>query len=143
MGNPALYYYWLHREGAAAIRPEIEKYPGYLLEENFKKALTEVLILSVLAEKECYIGELADVIAARSKDTLTIIFPYSAVYRLEEAGYIYEVAKRTAPDGRRRQYLGITSEGKERLELLKETYCRISRGAQDVLKGGAVDGTSE
>ena len=43
------------------------KRPGYLLEEDFKKALSEVPLLSALAEKECYIGELADVIAAAAK----------------------------------------------------------------------------
>ena len=118
------------------IGAEFERYPGYYLEENYKKALTEVLILSVLAEKECYIGELADVISARSKGALNIVFPYSAVYRMEEAGYIFEVAKRIAPDGRRRQYLGITPKGNERLTLLKDTYRRLSCGVDYVLEGG-------
>ena len=67
---------------------ENEKYPGYSLEENFKKTLTEMLVLSLLAEQDRYIGELTTTISQRSGNTLNIVFPYGAVYRLEESGYI-------------------------------------------------------
>ena len=115
---------------------ETEKSPGYALEENLKKALTELMILSLLANRECYIGELTATIKAYSNGVLNIVFPYGAVYRLEQAGYIRETEKRNAPDGRRRQYLGITDHGKAHLQILLDTYRRFSRGIDDVLKGG-------
>lgn len=115
---------------------EPEKSPGYALEENLKKALTELMVLFLLSQKDCYIGELTAAIKKRSRDVLTIVFPYGAVYRLEQAGYIREIEKRTAPDGRRRQYLGITDRGQAHLQVLLETYRRFSQGIDDVLKGG-------
>jgi DNA-binding PadR family transcriptional regulator len=114
---------------------ENEKYPGYSLEENFKKTLTEMLVLSLLAEQDRYIGELTTTISQRSRNVLNIVFPYGAVYRLEESGYIREIDKRVAPDGRRRQYLGITDAGKKRLQDLQATYKRLCNGVERVLEG--------
>lgn len=113
---------------------EFEKYPGYSLEENLKKALTELLVLYLLSEQECYIGELTAAIRQRSSEALTIVFPYSAVYRLERDGLIIETQKRTAPDGRRRQYLGITEAGRKRLTAMLDVYIRFMNGVEDVLR---------
>ena len=118
---------------------EAEKNPGYALEENLKKALTELLVLFLLSEKDCYIGELTAAIHTRSHGALTIVFPYGAIYRLEQAGYIKEIEKRTAPDGRRRQYLGITQSGKKHLNMLLDTYRIFSQGIMDILEGGNAD----
>lgn len=112
-----------------------EKYAGYNLEENYKKALTELMILFLLSEKERYIAELTEIIHARSGGVLTITFPYGAIYRLENAGYIREIEKRIAPDGRRRQYLGVTDAGTEYLRELLQTYRRYSKAFADVLGG--------
>lgn len=117
---------------------EAEKYPGYSLEENLKKALTELIVLHLLSEKECFIGELTAAIKERSQNVLTIVFPYGAIYRLQQAGYIAETAKKTAPDGRRRQYMTITDLGIVRLSQLINTYIRFSTAVADVLNiGGA------
>ena len=113
---------------------EAENNPSMTLEENLKKALTELLMLHLLSEKECYIGELTAAISVRSKGALSVVFPYSAVYRLERLGCIRETGKRTAPDGRRRQYLGITQEGRAYLQRLRETYKRFSTGVADIMK---------
>lgn len=107
-----------------------------LLEENLKKALTEVLVLFLLSEKECYIGELTTAIKDRSHGTLNIVFPYGAIYRLESAGFIKDIGKRNAPDGRRRQFYTITEDGKHHLDHLLETYERFSKGVSDVLSKG-------
>ena len=122
------------KEGGQAMK-EPEKNPGFALEENLKKALTELMVLFLLSQKECYIGELTAAIKKRSRDVLTVVFPYGAVYRLEQAGYIRELEKRTAPDGRRRQYLGITEAGKVYLTQLLDTYRRFTQGINDVLEG--------
>ena len=95
------------------------------LEENLKKALTELLILFLFHEKEHYIGELSPLLEERSKGALSIVFPYAAIYRLTSAGYLTETKKRNAPDGRLRHYLA---------DLLT-TYETFFQGIQAILSG--------
>lgn len=109
---------------------------AFPLEENLKKALTEVLLLHLLSVKEYYIGELTAVIHEKSRGALSIVFPYSAIYRLQQSGYLTESGKRVAPDGRRRQYYRITDTGIVYLKQLKEIYSRFSLGVAEVLKEG-------
>ena len=70
------------------------------LEDNLKKALTELLILFLFSEEEHYIGELSPLLEARSHGVLSIVFPYAAIYRISQAGYLEETKKKTAPAGR-------------------------------------------
>lgn len=106
------------------------------LEENLKKALTEVLVLHLLSVKDCYIGELTTAIHEKSRGVLTIVFPYSAIYRLQQSGNLTEGEKRFAPDGRRRQYYRITTPGREYLSQLMSVYRRFSQGVADILAEG-------
>lgn len=69
------------------------------LEENLKKALTELLILFLFGEGEHYIGELSPLLETRSHGTLSIVFPYAAIYRITAAGYLTESEKRPPPTG--------------------------------------------
>lgn len=117
-----------------------DKHPWADLEDNFKKAMSELLLLFLLSEKECYIGELTAALASRSKNILSMVFPYAAVYRLEQEGYIVEIGKRIAPDGRRRQYLSITDTGRVYLQQLLEGYHRLSQGVANILEGEKTDG---
>ena len=109
------------------------------LEENLKKALTELLILFLFSEKEHYIGELAPLLEKRSKGTLSIVFPYAAIYRITQRGYLKETEKRTAPDGRLRQYYALTEVGKTHLQELLTTYHLFSQGVDHILLGGEGD----
>lgn len=104
------------------------------LEENLKKALTEMLVLSLLHRREYYIGELTADLEALSGGTLNIVFPYGVIYRMTRSEYIVESKKRTAPDGRLRQYYRITSAGEEYLIHLLAAYRRFTSGVSDVLK---------
>lgn len=115
---------------------EADKQYSAALEENLKKALTELLVLKLLSEKDRYIGELSAAIHDRSNGALTVVFPYGAIYRLQQAGYITEKEKRSAPDGRRRQYFTVTREGKNYLDQLLRTYARFAQGITDILAGG-------
>ena len=47
------------------------------LEDNLKKALTELLILFLFGEEEHYIGELSPLLEKRSHGVLSIVFPYA------------------------------------------------------------------
>ena len=113
-----------------ANTPEHGRSPD-TLEENLKKALTEPLVLFLLSQREYYIGELTAVIQEKSGGALNIVFPYAA---------IYESQKRTAPDGRLRQYYTITEQGRAYLSGLLDTYRRFSRGVSDILSSGGDEG---
>lgn len=112
---------------------EPRRQPVNLLEENLKKALAELMVLFLLSQKERYVGELTTLISERSNGALSIVFPYGAIYRLQEAGCISELDKRFAPDGRRRQYFGITEIGRIHLDHLLCTYEAFSQGVASVL----------
>lgn len=105
-------------------------------EENLKKALAEMLLLYLLSQREYYIGELTDTLKTKSAGTLSIVFPYSALYRLQQAEYITETKKRTAPDGRRRQYYAITDAGRHHLQQLLQFYDQFFGGINAILKEG-------
>ena len=110
-----------------------KKLPNISLEDNLKKALTELLLLHLLCQREYYIGDLIATIAKESGQRLKLVFPYSAVYRLQKSGLISEHEKRIAPDGRRRQYFQITQQGREHYAQLREVYDRFTQGVTQVL----------
>ncbi len=103
------------------------------LEENLKKALTEMLILTLLRKRDYYIGELTSDMERLSRGALSIVFPYGVIYRMTRAEYIVESQKRTAPDGRLRQYYRITAAGAEYLSQLLTVYRRFTAGVVDIL----------
>jgi PadR family transcriptional regulator PadR len=112
---------------------ERSQFPSAPLEENMKKALTELLVLHLLNHREYFIGELTDTLERISGGVLKIVFPYSAVYRLQQADYVLESEKRIAPDGRKRQYYRITPLGRSYYRQLMDTYQRFIGGVNTVL----------
>lgn len=115
---------------------ESKQAQSFSLEENLKKALTEMLILYLLAQKDCYIGELTETLSEKSGGALSIVFPYGAIYRLEQEEYIVDCGKRNAPDGRRRHYYRITEAGRTYLQQLLKIYKRFFDGVSSVLERG-------
>ncbi len=103
------------------------------LEDNLKKALTELLVLHLLSQRDYYISELTATLKERSGQALNIVFPYGAIYRLQQAGYIEESDKRTAPDGRRRQFYRITEKGHSYHSQLQGIYTHFIQGVELVL----------
>lgn len=110
-----------------------EKRTAASLEENMKKALTELLVLHLFSVREHYIGELSAQISKLSNHSLSVVFPYAAIYRMARAGYIREMPKRIAPDGRLRQYYQITEDGRAYLTDLKENYAAFSGWVSQIL----------
>jgi PadR family transcriptional regulator PadR len=117
-----------------------QRQPSMTLEENLKKATTELLVLRLLLEREYYIGEITATLHKKSGGILKIVFPYSAVYRLQESGYIAESEKRNAPDGRRRQFLCITDNGREYYQQLVDFYRNFVSGVNMILDDGCEEG---
>lgn len=115
---------------------EVPKSGSSGMEENLKKAVTEMVVLSLLSREDMYAGQITQAIEEHSGGVVTIVFPYSALYRLISAGYIWEAYKSTASDGRRRQYYQITDSGREYLSALREAYERFTGGVDVLLQGG-------
>lgn len=106
---------------------------SHSLEDNIKKALTELLLLDLLAQKEHYIGELTATLSEKSDGALNIVFPYAAIYRLQRSGYVEQTQKRNAPDGRMRQYFAITQAGRAYHRQLLDDSRKLSRGIEAAL----------
>ena len=106
------------------------------MEDNLKKAVTEMLVLTLLKGEDMYAGQILESMERRSGGALNIVFPYAVLYRLISNGYILEAYKKTAPDGRRRQYYQITEEGRNHLSVLLATYRRFSENMERLMKGG-------
>lgn len=106
------------------------------MEDNLKKAVTELVVLSLLSEEDMYAGQILRTLEERSKGVLSIVFPYAALYRLIDFGYIIEGYKKVAPDGRRRQYYQLTDKGRGYLGELLPLYRSFITGVDLILAGG-------
>ena len=98
------------------------------MEENLKKALSEMLVLALLHERDYYALEMAPAIAERSNGVISITFPYAILYRMIDQQYIQEMPKRIAPDGRRRQYFRITEMGRDYFQQIWTVYKTFTSG---------------
>ena len=115
--------------------------PGRGMEENLKRAVTEMLVLTLLSREDMHASQITQCIRRESGNTLSLASPYMLFYRLIENGYIVEAYKKAAPDGRRRQYYQITGEGRQYLQSLTTLYHRLSNGVTLLLgEGGAHNG---
>ena len=105
-----------------------------VVEENLKKALVEMLMLALLHERAYYAPELNQALAERSGGAVNVSFPYAALYRMIEQGYIQEMPKRKAPDGRRRQYYGITHAGRRYFQENWAVYKSFTAGVDRLVE---------
>ena len=103
------------------------------MEENLKKALSELMVLALLHEREYYALELAPAILEYSGGVISITFPYAILYRMIEQRYIQELPKRIAPDGRRRQYFGITEAGRGYFQQIWTIYQTFASGGNQLV----------
>lgn len=110
------------------------------MEENLKKALSEMLVLALLHERDYYALELAPAIAERSEGAITLTFPYAILYRMIDQQYIQELPKQIAPDGRRRQYFHITEAGREYFQKILSIYRRFIVGVDLLVSRTLPDG---
>lgn len=101
--------------------------------DNLKKATTELIILSLLEKESLHIGALTEKMENYSNGELKIIFPYAAVYRLINSGYIYESGKKIE-SGRRRQFLSITDEGVTYLKHIRSQYDNFTKGIDCIFR---------
>lgn len=109
------------------------------MEDNLKKAVTEMLVLSLLSQEDMYAAQITHGLEASSHGVLNIQFPYSVLYRLISFGYIVEGCKKVAPDGRRRQYYQITQMGRNYKDQMVKFYKKFSSGIDLIIRGKGDD----
>lgn len=113
--------------------PRERNEPAAGMENNFKKVISELLVLFLLQERDMHIMEVNLEMSRRSDDAFRIIFPYAVIYRMLHYGCIVETEKRRGEDGRLRQYYGITETGRAYYQQILEFYLRFSKGVEKVL----------
>lgn len=104
------------------------------MEENLRKAVSEMLFLFLLSKEDSYINDIMNKVAKLSSATCNVAYPYAMIYRLETYGYIVELGKKIAEDGRRRQFYRITDSGREYLSRLLEVYYSFRDGVENILE---------
>ena len=101
---------------------------------NFKRGATEMLLLSLLVEKEQYAYELTKALKQATLGLFEIQGPslYTALYRMEQKGF---VATREQQAGRRiRVYYRILPEGRTYLQRLIAEYESVTAGIHAALE---------
>jgi len=106
------------------------------MEDNLKRAVTEMLVLCLLNRQDMHALQITQSLEEGSGHILSLASPYMLFYRLIENGYILEAYKKVAPDGRRRQYYQITDAGRTYLTDLISLYRRIIGGVELLLGEG-------
>lgn len=106
---------------------KIESQKSCEISENLKKGTTEMLVLAVLSKCDTHIYSIVNQLDGLSGGECKITFPYAAIYRLMNKGYIVEIGKRI-DDNRLRQFYHITDEGREYLRIMKKEYDAYTNG---------------
>ena len=104
-----------------------------VIEDNLKKALAELLVLALLHHRDYYALELNAALSKYSGGAINLTFPYAILYRMIDQGYIQELPRRKAPDGRRRQYFGVTDAGRQYFQEIWAVYRAFTSGVDRVV----------
>jgi len=100
----------------------------------FSKGITDLLILTLLSDHDCYMYELVKSMSDYSKGKLSIAQNtiYTAAYKLEQDGMISEYSK-VVGRKRTRIYYHLEPEGQNLLNTLIEKYRNTVEGVDAVL----------
>lgn len=102
--------------------------------DNFKRGTVELIILSVLSQKDMYGYEIVK--AVKEKSGGRFILPlgtlYPVFYRFTENGYISDYDE--IVNKRLRKYYHLEEKGREYYSEMHEEYKRISEGVEMILK---------
>ena len=101
--------------------------------DNFKKAVTELLILTFLSKRDMTIFEILTLLDKKSDSICKIQYPYGVIYRMSDRGFI-EIAGKAVSDERRRIHYRITDSGREYLQKLTNDYERFQIGLKMIFE---------
>lgn len=109
--------------------------------DNFKRGVTELVILCLLQERDMYGYELFQEMKARSDQKFTLIETslYPVLYRLQNSGYIssYETIVGVR---RKRAYYHLEKSGKDFFYRCLKEYQETQRGIRSILESCGIPG---
>ena len=100
----------------------------------YKRAVSPLLVLSLLRERPMYGYELSAAISEKSGGRLTVSVLYPVLFRLQEQGYI-EVSSSVIVDGRARSYYAITASGRTYLNETLAEYQTLNQLFSEITGG--------
>lgn len=103
--------------------------------ENLKRGVTELVLLSLLAQRDMYRYEMSQELQARSggKFILQESSMYPTLYRLEDKGYI-TVIKQQVGKRRTRMYYHLEPTGRDYLQSGVKEYLSMQEGIRGILE---------
>lgn len=107
---------------------------GHSFASYFKRAVSPLIVLSLLCGKKMYGYEISQEINTKTNKKLSVAVLYPVLYRLEEQGYIH-VVDTVVENGRARSYYSTTAAGEA---YLKETYAEfldLANAFQQIVEG--------
>ena len=106
---------------------------GHSFGAYFKRAVSPLMVLSLLKDKPMYGYEISHLMTELSGGKLKIAILYPVLYRLEEQGYICE-KEITIENGRARSYYEITEAGLEYLNRTLPEFMELSGAFMAVIR---------
>lgn len=103
-------------------------------ESNLKKSVLQMLLLQCFLNGEHYISEVAEDVNRASDGCFFINTSYKSISRLYQSGYLVKTQKRKSPDGRARQYYGITQLGRDYLQDMLTIYDTYTASTATILR---------
>lgn len=106
------------------------------IEQQLKKGLLEIAILSILEERDCYGYELIHELDILSEGVFILKEGtlYPILYRLEDNKHIQNYWKtEDATRSKPRKYYKITSDGKKLYKEAKDSFYVISNGFTNII----------
>jgi PadR family transcriptional regulator, regulatory protein PadR len=100
---------------------------------SLMSGISELLLLSLLAERQMYGYELARAIRSTTRHAISVGegVLYPVLHTLERRGWLK--ARRCAVNGRTRVYYSLTSGGRRHLKKITQDWRRISGGVDAAL----------
>ena len=103
----------------------MSKDTGHSFAAYYKRAVSPIIVLSLLRERDMYGYEISQSMLEKSNNKLGVSVLYPVLYRLVEQGYVVVTGSRIE-NGRAREYYGITDKGRKYLESVISEYKELS-----------------
>lgn len=102
--------------------------------DNFKRGTVELIVLSVLSQKDMYGYEIVKAVNEKSGGLFTLPLGtlYPVFYRFSENGYISDYDE--VVNKRLRKYYHLEEKGKDYYREMLLEYKKISQGVEMILK---------
>lgn len=111
--------------------------------ENLKKATNAMIILSLFSIRPMNLDEIKRYLDEKSNSVCKITYPYAAIYRMLDAGYIQSCGKKQVANQRRREYYKITPKGDKHLQNLLVSYESFNQSVNSILKSADLERTGQ